>query len=79
MKQYCRYCVNLYVGNGIYCQAKKRILAEATTKSVNHCKMFNFCEIDAYDTGRDYKPHVKQHIPHKINREQLSIFVGGET
>lgn len=74
MKQYCRYCINLYVGNGIYCQAKNKILAESTTKCINTCKEFKFCEMDAYDTSKEYKPHIKAHFPHKITTEQISMF-----
>ena len=73
MKQYCRYCVNLCVGNGIYCQVTKKELSEAYTKSVNNCRSFNFCELDAYNIGRIYKPNIKKHYPHKIEKHQISI------
>lgn len=36
MRQYCRYCNNLVTGNGIYCCAKNKNIAESTAKSVNH-------------------------------------------
>jgi len=74
MKQYCRYCINLYVGNSIYCQAKRKILTESTTKCINTCKEFEFCEMDTYDTSKEYKPHTKAHFPHKITTEQISMF-----
>lgn len=56
MKQYCRYCNNLVTGNGIYCCEKQTVLSEAYTKTVNHCKDFEFNEVDAYDFNSVYKP-----------------------
>ena len=58
--QYCRYCVNLVTGNGIYCTALNKEKSEASTKAVNYCKHFEFCEIDAYDLKRKYKPKERK-------------------
>ena len=58
----CRWCASLCTGNGIWCDAKKKCLSEPTTKRVNKCKDFEFCEIDAYSFEK-YKPrahHDKQ-------------------
>lgn len=56
MKQYCRYCIHLHTGNGIWCDEKKKELSESTAKSVNNCKMFDFCEMDAFFETDGYKP-----------------------
>ena len=56
MKQYCRYCAHLCAGNGVWCAAKNTELRESTAKSVNKCKDFEFCEIDAFGETDGYKP-----------------------
>lgn len=57
MAQYCRYCNNLVTGNGIYCTAKKREIAESTAKSTNKCKLFELNYLDAFCENMDgYKP-----------------------
>lgn len=75
MKQYCRYCIGLVTGKGIYCTKLNKEKTEASTKVVNYCKHFEFCEIDAYDLDHKYKP--KRQIPRNSDDEiegQLSIF-----
>lgn len=75
MKQYCRYCTGLVTGKGIYCTTLNKEKTEASTKVVNYCKHFEFCEIDAYDLEHKYKP--KRQIPRNSDDEikgQLSIF-----
>ena len=59
MKQYCRYCAGLVTGNGIYCTFLNKEKTEASTKAVNYCKHFEFCEIDAYDLDHKYRPKRK--------------------
>lgn len=59
MNQYCRYCVSLVTGNGIYCTELNKEKSEASTKVVNYCKHFEFCEIDAYDLDHKYTPRMK--------------------
>ena len=56
MKQYCRYCVHLHTGNGIWCDEKNLEMRESTAKCVNHCDRFGFCEIDAFAETDGYKP-----------------------
>lgn len=56
MKQYCRYCNNLVTGNGTYCTAKNKEIRDSTAKSVNHCKQFEFNEMDAFFETDGYKP-----------------------
>lgn len=58
MKQYCRYCIWLCTGNGIWCDMHEKELAESTTKTVNNCKDFSFCEADAYMETDGYKPRA---------------------
>lgn len=70
MAQYCRYCANLYTGNGIYCEAKDKELSEAYTKRINFCKYFSLCEFDAYDFDKKYQPRKKKE---KAPLNQLSI------
>lgn len=53
----CRWCSNLTTGNGIYCGAKQKCLSESYTKRVNRCKLFEFCDIDAY-SFKVYKPRA---------------------
>ena len=48
MKQYCRYCAHLAYGNGTWCSKHKKEMSDNTAKRVNHCKDFDFCEIDAF-------------------------------
>ena len=56
-KQYCRYCTNLVVGNGIYCTKRKREYSEQYAKSTNNCGDFELNVIDAFfENERGYKP-----------------------
>lgn len=73
MKQYCRYCAYLVTGNGIACTVSNQVLPEAYTKRVNTCKDFDFCEIDAYDHERKYKPRevVEKQIPGQMEITEI--------
>ena len=53
MKQYCRYCINLAAGNGTWCEKRQKEMSDSTAKRVNHCKDFDFCEIDAFGENLD--------------------------
>lgn len=53
MAQYCRYCNNLVTGNGIYCTAKNKTMAESTAKTTNNCKLFIFNRMDAFYENMD--------------------------
>lgn len=70
MAQYCRYCAELVVGNGIYCSAKNKELSEVYTKRVNFCKYFALCEFDAYVLDKKYQPRPKRE---KAPLKQISI------
>ena len=69
MRQYCRYCIHLCTGNGTYCAAKEKLIAESTAKSLNHCKQFEFCEVDAFGETDGYKPRNSHRKKSKENRK----------
>ena len=74
MKQYCRYCSYLVTGNGTYCTVKNKEMADSTAKSVNHCKEFDFNEMDAFFETDGYKPRKpKQNKSKGIIFEQLEM------
>lgn len=78
MKQYCRYCVHLHTGNGIWCDEKQKELAESTAKSANNCKLFEFCEMDAFFETEGYKPRqskARQPIVDTISENQICMEV----
>lgn len=76
MNQYCRYCAGLVTGNGIYCTYLNKEKTEASTKVVNYCKHFEFCEMDAYDMEHTYKPKIQKPrgSPDEQIEGQMSIF-----
>ncbi len=64
MKQYCRYCVHCFEGDGYCCSAKERYMSEEQIKRANNCPDFILSE--DIITGREYKPK-----PIKIETEEL--------
>ena len=74
MKQYCRYCVHLFTGNGIWCDEKRVEMRESTAKCVNHCDSFEFCEMDAFFETNGYKPRQpKKTVIDEIGENQLRL------
>lgn len=73
MKQYCRYCSGLVVGDAVYCGTKGKVLSERTAKSLNSCKAFDFNPIDAFDINRRYKPQKREKNDNKPLKGQMSI------
>ena len=69
MNQYCRYCSNLVTGNGTYCEAKEKEISDNTATRINHCKLFEFNELDAYDIDHKYKP--RKHKSSNFTNESL--------
>lgn len=63
MKQYCRYCIHLFVGDVIYCGEKEKIVAESTAKTTNKCKQFSFTPEDAFMETEGYKERVQKTKP----------------
>ena len=60
MTQYCRYCCYCFTANGNWCEAKEKTLTDAQIKRTNHCKLFEFTPMDAYDWHNEYKPRKKK-------------------
>lgn len=56
MKQYCRYCCHLCVGDAIYCGERKETMSESTAKSPNRCHSFAFNPMDAFNFDKEYQP-----------------------
>ena len=58
MKQYCRYCCNACLNDDelAYCSYKDKMLEGPALRWLNHCKGFQFCEIDVLTQTRIYKP-----------------------
>ncbi|MCM1222836.1 MAG: hypothetical protein NC548_51100 [Lachnospiraceae bacterium] len=58
MKQYCRYCCSLCVGDAAYCSTHRRTMSEAAAKAQNRCSSFLYNPIDAFGgIDRDGKTH----------------------
>lgn len=63
MKQYCRYCVHLTTGNGIWCEKRQRIYSEAYAKSTNNCGDFELNVVDAFfENERGYQPREEKQV-----------------
>lgn len=73
MAQYCRYCTHLVTGNGIYCTAKNKTMAESTAKSANHCKEFELNKIDAFFETDGYKPREPKKTENWTERMRFDI------
>lgn len=75
MRQYCRYCVHLTTGNGIWCEERHKSMTEAACKTTNNCKKFEFCEIDAFDENqKPYKPREELQAVDEITENQMKMF-----
>lgn len=62
MKQYCRYCCNACLNDDelAYCSYKDKMLEGPALRRLNHCKGFQFCEIDVLTQTRIYKPRSEK-------------------
>ena len=60
MTQYCRYCVYCMTANGNWCDIKEKELTDDQIKHTNHCKLFEFTPMDAYDWHREYQPRPRK-------------------
>ena len=81
MKQYCRYCVNLAARNETWCEKRQKEMYNSAAKRVNHCKDFEFFEIDAFGENlAGYHPRE----PYSARKnaepqdEQTSLFEGSK-
>ena len=80
MKQYCRYCIHCCTGNGNWCEAKEKEYSTAYFKSVNNCKLFEFCEEDAFmENPNPYRPRepYRKREP-SVELDNLSLFDEGD-
>lgn len=68
MKQYCRYCSHCTYSDVAYCEVKNKTMSKNTAKSVNHCKDFEFNELDVFDIEKKYKPTEEKEF------KQLKLF-----
>ena len=77
MKQYCRYCIHCCTGNGNWCEAKEKEYSTAYFKSVNNCKLFEFCEIDAFaENPNPYRPrdkYKKHETVDEVTKNQIML------
>ena len=75
MKQYCRYCSELIVGDIAYCFAKKKQINERTAKTTNKCPHFSLNRVDAFmENEKGYKPREPKQ---KQCDGQVSLFEKG--
>lgn len=69
MTQYCRYCCWCSVGDVAYCDKFKKTMSDRKAKHTNHCKWFDFNEIDAFGENKVYKPRKS-----KDKKDGLRLF-----
>ena len=80
MKQYCRYCSYLFVGNGgAWCDVRQQHLKESYCKRPNNCTEFKFCDVDseyqdAFGETHGYHPREPKQ---KECDGQLNLFEKG--
>lgn len=60
MRQYCRYCSWIIVGDVCYCQELNKILTEQQVCHTNTCRSFDFFPEDALGTGHMYTPRPRR-------------------
>ena len=79
MKQYCRYCCYLVVGDCAYCTKREQCINESYAKSVNRCHDFVYNPMDAFmENEKGYQPRVPKE-PKKTQCDgQISLFGKGE-
>lgn len=73
MKQYCRYCIHLHAGNGIWCDEKEKEITESTAKSLNTCSSFEFCPMDAFGETNGYRPRIRHKSPERSDKDLFSL------
>lgn len=79
MKQYCRYCCYLVVGDNAYCTKREQCIKESYAKAVNRCHDFALNPMDAFfENEKGYQPRVPKE-PKKTQCDgQISLFEKGE-
>ena len=75
MKQYCRYCCYLIVGDANYCSMRDKTISEATAKSTNRCHDFALNPIDAFgENNKGYTPRKKGEKKTQCDGQMKIIF-----
>lgn len=72
MKQYCRYCAWMVVGDANYCSRQERTMSDGCAKSPNRCHDFTFNPIDAF--GENEKGYHPREPKKKQCDGQMSLF-----
>lgn len=70
MKQYCRYCAFCICIRGdypYYCTVKNAEITKARVMSVNKCDLFALSEAGDVDTGKQYRPRIREKKTPVIN------------
>ena len=64
MKQYCRYCANLCMGDAVYCNHKGITMSEKSIYRPNTCKYYDYCGLDennyAIETIESYRVNLRE-------------------
>ncbi|MBE5852891.1 MAG: hypothetical protein E7299_08120 [Lachnospiraceae bacterium] len=75
MKQYCRYCCYLVVGDANYCTKQARTMSDASAKAVNRCSDFAFNPMDAFlENEKGYTPRKPKQPKKEQCDGQMSLF-----
>lgn len=79
MKQYCRYCAYLVVGDWPYCEKKERLIGEKVAKHVNECPDFVLNPVDAFqENEKGYRPRRRKTGEELFAKQnQISLLDGG--
>lgn len=73
MKQYCRYCSELVVGDVPYCRAYEKVLSESAAKRVNTCRDFDLNPMDAFGENLEgYHPR-REKTPDELVTERNQL------
>jgi len=74
IRNQCRYCANLVVGDFCYCGVLRMIKSEDSCKRSIGCLHFDFCQIDAFGVTN----YDKRKWNHKQRYEQMHLDLGDE-
>lgn len=70
MIQYCRYCSNCIAQDDTYgiCESTNQVVKKTTVRQ--GCKLFAFCEVDAFYFNRSDNPDDARYQPRKPKKKQ---------
>ncbi len=69
MRQYCRYCANLCMGDAVYCNHKGVTMSEKSIYRPNNCKYYDYCGMN-----ENNEPHVQREQKRKNKIDNISLF-----